>query len=353
MPWLTQQDLETFHLYSFGTCRQCGATAELAASFVEWLNRNDRPGSESAATAFRDLAAGAKALQFALARVVRGRQVDITAILGQMEQDWADGMTTLVEPLWSLTPTFSSPPSGSAPRPRPTRRSSPGDLGSLPLRWIRATVPGTAAGALRDAGMPEPSSAELDGEDWWFRCRFPSSSAVQTSDPADGSRPLAPGAWLLELEGLATVADVWLNGVHLVHSEAMFTTRRARVEELKAVNELAIRFSALAPMLATRRPRPRWKTNGASHQNLRWFRTTLLGRQPGWAVTPAPVGPWRPIRLVRWSSLHVVQRQLTTRFEATDQGGTSGTVSVELRCTAEETTPDSASLEVAGASTRR
>jgi hypothetical protein len=97
MPWLTQQDLETFHLYSFGTCRQCGATAELAASFVDWLNRHDGPGSESAAAAFRDLATGAKALQFALARVVRGRRVDVGAILGQMERDWANGMATLVE----------------------------------------------------------------------------------------------------------------------------------------------------------------------------------------------------------------------------------------------------------------
>jgi hypothetical protein len=96
MPWLTQQDLETFHLYSFGICRQCGATAELAASFVEWLNRHDGPGTESAAAAFSHLAAGAKALQFALARVVRGRQVDLEAILGPMEQHWADAMNTLV-----------------------------------------------------------------------------------------------------------------------------------------------------------------------------------------------------------------------------------------------------------------
>jgi hypothetical protein len=97
VPWLAQQDLETFHLYSFGTCRQCGATAELAATFVDWLNRNDRPGTESAAAAYRDLAAGAKALQFALARVVRGRQVDIAAILAPMEQSWLDATATLVE----------------------------------------------------------------------------------------------------------------------------------------------------------------------------------------------------------------------------------------------------------------
>jgi beta-mannosidase len=34
------------------------------------------------------------------------------------------------------------------------------------------------------------------------------------------------------------------------------------------------------------------------HQNLRWFRTTLLGRMPGWSATGAPVGPWRGLELV-------------------------------------------------------
>lgn len=97
LPWLAQQDLETFHLYSFGTCRQCGATAELASTFVEWLNRFDGPGTASAATDFRDLSSGAKALQFAMARVVRGRQVDLRAILGPMEEHWARAMGTLVE----------------------------------------------------------------------------------------------------------------------------------------------------------------------------------------------------------------------------------------------------------------
>lgn len=205
----------------------------------------------------------------------------------------------------------------------PGEAAGPDDLEVLPLRWIPAAVPGTAAGALRDAGIPERSSAELDAEDWWFRCRFPG--------------PPGEGTWLLELAGLATFADVWLNQVPVLHSETMFTTRRARVEVLQPVNELAIRFSALQSQLAVRRPRPRWKTAGASHQNLRWIRTTLLGRQPGWAVTPAPVGPWRPVQLVPWSSNQVVHRRITTRCQPTDRGATqgtaSGTVSVELRCT--------------------
>jgi hypothetical protein len=96
LPWLSGQGLETFHLYSFGTCRQCGACAELASTFVDWLNRHDGPGTEAAATSFAELAAGAKALQFALARVVRGRRVDLAPILATMEQHWSEAMTTLV-----------------------------------------------------------------------------------------------------------------------------------------------------------------------------------------------------------------------------------------------------------------
>jgi hypothetical protein len=97
LPWLRDQDMETFHLYSFGTCRQCGASAELASSFVGWLNRFDRPGLEEAADALVDLAAGAKALQFALARAVRGRAVDLVPIVEPMAESWSRAMDVLVE----------------------------------------------------------------------------------------------------------------------------------------------------------------------------------------------------------------------------------------------------------------
>ena len=95
LPWLATQDLEAFHLYSFGLCRQCGASTELAASFVDWLNRHDAPGTEAAAESLRAVAEGAKRLQFSMARVVRGRNVDLDGVLGEMAEHWDDAMRVL------------------------------------------------------------------------------------------------------------------------------------------------------------------------------------------------------------------------------------------------------------------
>jgi Domain of unknown function (DUF1839) len=95
LPWLATQELEAFHLYTFGLCRQCGASTELAATFVDWLNAHDVPGTEAAADSFRQVAEGAKRLQFALARVVRGRSVDLDSVLGEMASHWDDAMHVL------------------------------------------------------------------------------------------------------------------------------------------------------------------------------------------------------------------------------------------------------------------
>jgi beta-mannosidase len=155
--------------------------------------------------------------------------------------------------------------------------------GVEPAEWIPAEVPGTAAGALRDAGRWDVEDArDFDAEDWWFRTTFDAE----------------PGGWTLCLDGLATIAEVTLNGVMVHRSEAMFTPYRVPVT-LEAANELTIRFVALGPVVSKKHPRPRWRTRMVTQQHLRWYRTTFLGRMPGWAPVAAPVGPWRPVRLTR------------------------------------------------------
>jgi beta-mannosidase len=148
--------------------------------------------------------------------------------------------------------------------------------------WLAASVPGTAAGALRSAGRwAVPDGRDFDAETWEFRCRFPG----------------APGRWALELDGLATLAEVRLNGELVLTSTSMFQPHRVEVAELAGDNVLELRFLPLLPVVTARHPRARWRTRLVPHQHLRWYRTTFLGRMPGWAPIAAPVGPWRAVRL--------------------------------------------------------
>ena len=166
----------------------------------------------------------------------------------------------------------------------------PDALDAVALDWTAAQVPCTVASALRDAGQWDLDAAErrFDAEDWWFRTAF-AAAPVRADEEC----------WLC-FDGLATVAEVWLNGALLLNAEGMFTGHACRVDSaLLAVNQLAIRFRSLDALLAVKRPRPRWRVPMIAHQQLRWFRTTLLGRTPGWSPPAAAVGPWRPITLER------------------------------------------------------
>ncbi|MEP7324999.1 MAG: glycoside hydrolase family 2 protein [Gemmatimonadota bacterium] len=172
----------------------------------------------------------------------------------------------------------------------PDAIDGPAALAAASLEWLPALVPSTAASALRAAGRwsLEDPPRKFDAEDWWYRTSF-------RADPAEPGEQI----WLC-FDGLATISDVWLNGEPLLCSAGMFTAREHRVDQqLRAENHLAIRFRSLDSLLAARRPRPRWRAPMVEHQQLRWHRTTLLGRTPGWSPPAAAVGPWRPVRLER------------------------------------------------------
>jgi beta-mannosidase len=173
------------------------------------------------------------------------------------------------------------------------------------LRWLAARVPGTAAGALRDAGID--SGGDLDTQDWWFRTSF--------DGRAKGAEQV-----VLRLDGIATVAEVYLNGERVLASDSMFAAHAIDVNaRLRDCNELAIRCRALSPLLRGRRkPRARWRTKLVSNGELRWFRTMLLGRAPGFAPGPAAVGPWRPVWLERPRRVAVSELMLRPRVAGDD-----------------------------------
>ena len=181
----------------------------------------------------------------------------------------------------------------------------PDDVPASTTEWLLADVPGTAASTLRNHGRWDwDNHLDFDAYDWWWRGQV--------------SNVGRDGRWLLHLGGLATVADVWVNGQHVLTSESMWISHDLELDDLAKPTIIFIRCRALKPLLATqRKPRARWRTRLTSESNLRWYRTTLLGRMPGWSPRPAPVGPWRPITLTPALPLRVRSRRLRTTVDET------------------------------------
>ena len=165
--------------------------------------------------------------------------------------------------------------------------------------WLPALVPGTACSSLQSQSLWQvESNLQFDDFDWWYQTEFEEEE----------------NAKILCFEGLATIADVWLNGELILQTNNMFVAHQVDIEALlKPSNRLVICFRSLTKNLQSRHPRPRWKTKLVNNQNLRWYRTTLLGRIPGWTPPIAPVGPWRPIYLKAKSA--ITQRTLHSSLE--------------------------------------
>lgn len=180
--------------------------------------------------------------------------------------------------------------------------------------WTPAPVPGTAAHALVLAGDPGALARDYDNEDWWWRCEFVTDRA---------------GRYTLVSDGLATYGEVLIDDEPVLETRNMFVGQRAEIRLDKGAHLLHIHCRSLQPVLARRHPRPRWKSPDLVHQNLRWIRTSLVGRQVGGVPAPAPVGPWRPLTLHRADDRHA--RTTALRADCAPDG--SGTVQVTVEVT--------------------
>jgi beta-mannosidase len=193
------------------------------------------------------------------------------------------------------------------------RLDNPSQLSDMAIGpWVAADVVGTAASVLRAAGawsLDDPPR-RFDAEDWWYRLRFDAPAAD------DGDE------LVLGFDGLASVAEVWLNGEPLFRSDNMFVAHEHAVHTRlrRGRNELAMRFHALDAVLQARRPRPRWRAPMIENQQLRWQRTTLLGRTPGWSPPAAAVGPWKDIWLERRTLVDVGELRVDAALDATGAG---------------------------------
>ena len=213
----------------------------------------------------------------------------------------------------------------------------PEQLHTTACDWMPATVPGTVAAILAANGrwsFEQPT--DFDADDWWFHTTFRAACQAALGREQEPSH--------LYFDGLATLAEVWLNGELLLTTDNMFRSYGVDVadklhRDLQRDNELVIGFRSLTGALQQKRPRPRWKTNLVAHQQLRWQRTTLQGRIPGWSPPAPAVGPWRQVRLAAGplipQSIH-----LQPRLE-----GTTGIVTIDAHFVS--TSPlRSASLQV-------
>ena len=170
---------------------------------------------------------------------------------------------------------------------------------------IAAPVPGTAAAALEAAGsFDRARPISLYDRDIWYFNRLPEDET---------------GKAVLRFEGLATVADVYLNGDPILRGESMFESHDVPVT-LSGGDELAIRFHALTPFLDASGPRARWRPQMMETQGLRLVRTTLLGHMPGWCPSVHAVGPWRPVRLLRPDPLSPVDLRIYATFTEAGEG---------------------------------
>jgi beta-mannosidase len=155
-------------------------------------------------------------------------------------------------------------------------------IGKSHVSWHEVELPTTAAGALRAHGAWSLDRRRaFDAEDWWWRVPLPDA---QRGD-------------VLDFEGVATLWDAWIDGELVAAGDNMFLPRAIELERPGA--ELVIRCRSIDAELAKKRPRPRWRVPMLEQQQLRWIRTTLLGRTPGWSPPCPPVGPWRPLVLQR------------------------------------------------------
>lgn len=166
--------------------------------------------------------------------------------------------------------------------------------------WHPAVVPGTAAAALERAGLwDRRHPAALHDRDIWY------AATLQGSGPVT-----------LVFEGLATIAEVWLDDALVARSDSMFIPLAVDVR-LDGAHHLAMAFRSLSAHLAGRTaPRARWRTRMVDDPKLRLVRTTMLGHAPGWCPSVHAVGPWRPVRLLQPSTPRLQEMRSSVEGDA-------------------------------------
>lgn len=167
--------------------------------------------------------------------------------------------------------------------------------------WSDAKVPGTVHQDLLNHnripnpfyGMNEEAVQWVENEDWMYRTSFVVDEHQLSRDAA-----------VLEMDGLDTYADVFLNGALILRSDNMFVGHKIEVKPVlrKGVNRLLVRFRSPVKEVL-----PQLQTNGfdypASNDHSPWRTSVYTRKAPysygwDWGIRLATCGIWRPVRLV-------------------------------------------------------
>lgn len=210
--------------------------------------------------------------------------------------------------------------------------------------WSDAKVPGTVHQDLLNHnripnpfyGMNEEAVQWVENEDWMYRTSF-----------VVDKHQLGRDAAVLEMDGLDTYADVFLNGALILRSDNMFVGHKIEVKPVlrKGVNQLLVRFRSPVKEVL-----PQLQTNGfdypASNDHSPWRTSVYTRKAPysygwDWGIRLATCGIWRPVRLVfsdvaRIEDYYVCQEAVTQAKADVDNrleinNVTSSTVSALLK----------------------
>lgn len=196
-----------------------------------------------------------------------------------------------------------------------TVRSASAGIDALP-----ATVPGTVAGALCEAGWDTAAieALDLDAHDWTF--------ATTVDVPDVRVR--------LEFDAIATLHEVWVDGELRGAGESMFAPLVLDDIAVAGTMELELRCRSLTDHLSTRRARGRWRSSMVAQQGLRWVRTSMLGRAPVFSGVPPVIGPFRAVRCVPVSRRPEVEvfGRWDDRARLLVRGRVDPSATVEVRC---------------------
>lgn len=186
------------------------------------------------------------------------------------------------------------------------------------LALIPAIVPGTVAMLIDEKNAENTHLLEnLDTLDHWYYTEFLGPDWLYSSD----AKGTVINRTMLQLDGLLTLADVYLNDELILQSHNAFHAHSIDIShKIKNINQLAICFKALAPVLNAKRPRPKFTTRLTNSRNLRYIRTPILGYTPGFSKATKLVGPYRPIRLVCQQAVEVVSALINTKLQGDNIG---------------------------------